>query len=320
MLDAMRFIQFTPLYQERVWGGHALAEKLNRELPAGRPIGESWEIVDRPEAQSVISNGPGKGLSLRGLLQQDSEAIMGPGWDAAKPFPILVKWLDCQERLSLQVHPPAQVAAELGGEPKTENWFVADCKKDAAILVGLKDGVSRNDFEQALHDEELEPLVQRIPTVPGLSMFVFSGRIHAIDAGNLILEIQQNSDTTYRVYDWGRLGLDGKPRQLHIKESLKSIDFEDFEPKPILPQEGDQALARSEVFNLDKRSLKKGESLALEKNEEPRLIGLVKGSLVDSEDAARIEHGRNVLLPYSESFTFTAEEDCLAVITSGFAQ
>lgn len=316
----MRFYKFKPIYQERVWGGRGLSEKLGRSLPEGGPIGESWEIVDRPEAQSVVDGGPATGKSIRALIEDDSAQVMGPDWDAQKHFPILVKWLDCQERLSLQVHPPANVAPELGGEPKTENWFVAECEADAALLVGLKSGVTQDQFETALRNNELEPLVQRIPTKQGMSMFVPSGRIHAIDGGNLILEIQQNSDTTYRVYDWGRIGLDGKPRQIHIEESLKSINFKDFEPKPILPKSGNQQLAESSEFNLEKREIAAGQALSFSAGEEPRLISVVSGRLIDSADGAPVEKADNVLLPYATDFSFTTEADTVVIITSGFAK
>src|SRR3569832_796582 len=132
MRDLLRFL---PLYQERVWGGRALEAALGRTLPAGDPIGESWEIVDRTEAQSFVAGGPHAGQSLRSLLAKFSPEIMGPAWPAWNPFPILVKWLDCRERLSLQVHPPAEVAPGLGGEPKTENWYIAHTAPGAELIV-----------------------------------------------------------------------------------------------------------------------------------------------------------------------------------------
>jgi mannose-6-phosphate isomerase len=170
-----------------------LDEKCGRDLPPGQVIGESWEIVDRREAQSVHA---GSGKTLRALLEQQSAEIMGPDYDASRPFPILLKWLDCSQRLSLQVHPPSEVAVELGSEPKTECWYIVDATPDAALIVGLKSGTCRQQFEQAIADEALEPLLHRIPVRSDESMLLESGRLHAIDAGNLILEIQQNSDTT----------------------------------------------------------------------------------------------------------------------------
>jgi mannose-6-phosphate isomerase len=159
-------------------------------------IGESWDLVDRPEANSVLAGGGG---TLGDLRRTAPELLMGPDWPAEKPFPILVKWLDCQDRLSLQVHPPADMAPELGGQPKTENWFIAETAAGAALLAGLKPGVDKESFRRALQEGELEDLVCRIPVKQGDSLFVQSGRIHAIDGANLILEIQENSDTTYRV-------------------------------------------------------------------------------------------------------------------------
>jgi mannose-6-phosphate isomerase len=293
---------FKPLYQERVWGGRSLESALGRTLPAGRVIGESWEVVDRPEAQSVVARGPFAGASLRGLIDQHATEIMGPRWDARRPFPILVKWLDCQERLSLQVHPPTAVAAQLGGEPKTENWYVAAAAPGAGLMVGLRRGATREAFARALQDNTLEPLCHRFPVAAGDSILVRSGQIHAIDGGNLILEIQQNSDTTYRVYDWGRVGLDGKPRQLHVEQSLRCIDWGDFEPSPLRAPRGDVVLAACPEFRI--RHVERagaGEIAAPAAAGEARLVHVVSGSVeVDSGDSAPAEtftRGDNVLLP-----------------------
>ncbi|GHC04465.1 type I phosphomannose isomerase catalytic subunit [Cerasicoccus arenae] len=315
----MRFISFKPIYQQRVWGGRGLEAKLGRSLPDDQPYGESWEIVDRPEAQSVLHGAELSGLTLRAALEKHATELMGPDWNSQTPFPILVKWLDCQERLSLQVHPPADIAPSLGGEPKTENWYVADSEPSAGLIVGLKKGATREEFERRLADGSLEECVHRMKVSPGESMFVRSGRIHAIDGGNLILEIQQNSDTTYRVYDWGRVGLDGQPRQLHVEESLQCINFEDFEPETIKPAPGEQTLVESEIFNLTKRELRAGERLEFSANEQPRLLSVVQGSVRDLEDGAKVPTGANVLLPYESAFTFVAAKDSVVLITDGFA-
>ncbi|MGH7946401.1 MAG: type I phosphomannose isomerase catalytic subunit, partial [Opitutaceae bacterium] len=217
-------LRFQPLYQKRVWGGRALESALGRFLPADVPIGESWEVVDRTEVQSVVSAGSLNGQTFRQVLAEHGDDVMGPGWPGPKPFPILIKWLDCRDRLSLQVHPPARIAAELKGEPKTENWYIAHTEPGAQLIVGLKRGVTRDQFERAIVSNTVEHCVHRFCVAAGDSILVHSGQVHAIDAGNLILEIQQNSDTTYRVYDWGRAGLDGLPRELHIEQSLRSID------------------------------------------------------------------------------------------------
>ena len=309
----MKYFIFDPIYQERVWGGTGFSKHLNRELPEGKVIGESWEIVDRPEAQSTTA----EGQTIRELIASDPEGIMGAGWPPDKPFPILVKWLDCQEKLSLQVHPPASVAPELNGEPKTENWYIAHAEPHATLMAGLKEGVTREDFEAGLQDNQLEPLVHTMNVTAGESIFIPSGRIHAIGGGNLILEIQQNSDTTYRVYDWGRVGLDGKPRELHIEESLKSTDFDDFEPQTLKPVSGNQILAESTVFNLNKIDLQAGDFLCFEAGE-PRILSLVSGKLKEA-DGGILTPGTNALLPARETFDFLAVETCELLLTQDFA-
>lgn len=308
----MKAILFQPVYQERVWGGRNLEQKLGRTLPEDKVIGESWEIVDRPEAQSTT----GDGSSIRELIEADPEAIMGTGWPADRPFPILVKWLDCREKLSLQVHPPASIASALGGEPKTENWYIAEAEPHATLMAGLKNGVSKEDFESALKEGALEPLVHSFPVQAGESIFIPSGRLHAIGGGNLILEIQQNSDTTYRVYDWGRVGLDGQPRQLHIEESLKSTNFDDFEPGTIKPTGGSQKLAESDVFNLRKEVLKKGDTLSFPGGS-PSILSMLSGALADS-GGTTLERGDNALLPASSTFEFTATVASELLVTSDF--
>ncbi|MDP0500325.1 MAG: class I mannose-6-phosphate isomerase [Verrucomicrobiota bacterium JB022] len=314
----MNFLLFNPIYQERVWGSRRFETALGRNLPAG-VIGESWEIVDRPEANSEVASGAFSGQTLRQLIEEQPQDIMGPGWKAEQPFPILVKWLDCAERLSLQVHPPASVADELKGEPKTENWYVVATEGDSAVLAGLNPGVTREQFEDALKKDELEPLVCRLKTEPGDALFVPSGRLHAIDGGNLILEIQQNSDTTYRVYDWGRVGLDGKPRQLHVEQSMRSIDFNDFSPTLTKPQGKVTKLVQAKEFHLDRIELDGGDNLAFAAGDEPRIISVVSGRLHDETSEMALNAGDNALLPYAGKFSFVAEESAVVLITHRFA-
>ena len=313
----MKPIKFRPIYQERVWGGRALADKLNRDLPGSAPIGESWELVDRPEAQSIDI---ATGKTLRQLLTESPEALMGPGYDPDTPFPILVKWLDCSDRLSLQVHPPRDIADEFGGETKAECWYVADATEEAVLIVGLKEGVSREEFEKAIHDETLEPLLHPFPVEPGTSMMLNAGRLHAIDAGNLILEIQQNSDTTYRVYDWGRKGLDGKPRDLHVEQSLKSIDFNDYEPEPEPPfaDPGENLIAECPEFRIRQVNLRQGESLEFMANEQPRIVSIVAGRLIEPDSELHLEKAENILLPCAWGGTLTAESPARVLFTDRF--
>ncbi len=308
---------FQPIYQERVWGGRALESALSRVLPAGAPIGESWEIVDRPEAQSVVRAGKYAGLSLRALLTKHGAAVMGPAWPAEKTFPLLVKWLDCHERLSLQVHPPAAVAGELKGEPKTENWYIAHTGPGAQLIVGLKRGMTRAKFEQAVADQTVEACVHRFPVAAGDSILVHSGQVHAIDAGNLILEIQQNSDTTYRVYDWGRMGLDGQPRQMHLAQSLRSIDWHDFEPVPVRAAPTSGVIADCPEFSIRRVVLGAGERAHISGGEQPRLLSVVSGRVRCADTI--LERGENALLPFAAAFTLVAETTSIVLVTENFA-
>ena len=236
---------------ERVWGGRRLETVLGKNLPPGVPVGESWEVVDREDAQSVVHDGSLSGKTLHDLWTNHRESVFGaPYKDHPAPrFPILIKLLDARERLSVQVHPPAAVAPALQGEPKTEMWYFLDCLPGASVYAGLKKGVTREQFERAMESGEVESAVHQIPVHSGESIFIPSGRVHAIGEGCLIIEVQQNSDTTYRVFDWNRTGLDGKPRALHIQESMASIDFSDFEPTLDTPR--GETIAECEYFLVD---------------------------------------------------------------------
>ncbi len=314
---------FRPLYQARVWGGDGLAGAFGRELPPAQKIGESWEVVDRPREQSVVARGPYAGRSLRELMQTHAEALLGPGWNPDRPFPILVKWLDCQDRLSLQVHPPAELAPALGGEPKTEHWYIAQAEPHASLIVGLRRGVTRDAFERGLAGNTLEPLVHRMPVRAGDAMFVRSGRVHAIDAGNLILEIQQNSDTTYRVYDWGRVGDDGVPRALHVQESLRCIDFDDFEPDVLRPAGRDSVLADAPEFRIRREVRGPGERFGLARDAaEAQILSVVQGTVtVDTGgQAERYEAGDNVLLPADTDAGVTAASAATLLVTDRFSR
>jgi mannose-6-phosphate isomerase len=245
-------LTFEPFFMERMWGGRRLESEFGKKLPLQKRIGESWEIVDRPEAQSVVANGPLKGKTLHDLWTQHRKQIFGDATDAPR-FPLLLKLLDAHETLSLQVHPPGQFAGKLGGEPKTEFWYVAAAKPGAELLLGFRKPSARDRFEQALREGTAADYVHKIPVRPGDAAFLPAGRLHAVSAGNLLIEIQQNSDTTYRVFDWNRVDDKGKQRQLHIEQALRCIDFEDVAPKLVEPQ--GELLVRHKLFEVQKWTL-----------------------------------------------------------------
>jgi mannose-6-phosphate isomerase len=214
---------------ERIWGGRKLQSYFGRMLPGTNPIGESWELVDREDAQSIVSESKFRGVSLHEIWTNYRNEIFGEGYDFLR-FPILVKILDASDTLSLQVHPGQEGTFDALGEPKAEIWYIVAAEEQAGTYVGLKQDVRRSDFESAVQTGKVLDLLHWVPSQTDSYIFIPGGRLHAIGAGNVIFEIQQNSDTTYRVFDWNRLDVSGKPRQLHIEESLRFINFNDFEP------------------------------------------------------------------------------------------
>jgi len=246
-------LTFAPIFMERIWGGRRLADLFGKDLPANKRIGESWEIVDRPEAQSVVTNGPLKGKTLHELWSQHHREIFG-NVSASPRFPLLIKLLDAQDKLSLQVHPPEKIAPTLGGEPKTECWYVAAAEPNSELFVGFKQAISRDEFEGALRDGSAADHAHTIKVKAGDAMFLQAGRLHAIGAGNVLIEIQQNSDTTYRVFDWDRIdSTTGKARELHVDKALACIDFSDVAPD-LLKLNGD-LLTKNKLFEIQKWNL-----------------------------------------------------------------
>jgi mannose-6-phosphate isomerase len=243
---------FQPIFMERVWGGRRLESLYGKRLPPAVRIGESWEMVDRPEVQSVVHEGPFRGQTLHSLWKKHRKEIFGEAPEAPR-FPILAKLLDAQENLSLQVHPPAAIAEELGGEPKSEFWYIADAAPQAHIFAGLNKDSTRSAFVKAIKQGMPDRHAHQLSVAPGDAIFLPSGRLHAIGAGNLIVEIQQNSDTTYRVYDWERGEKGGTARKMHIAEALQCIDFSDRAPS-LLKREGELLVSNS-LFAIEKWGL-----------------------------------------------------------------
>lgn len=287
----MPAITFQPLYMQRIWGGRALETIYGRTLPLPDvPFGEAWEIVDREDAQSVVCGGEFAGMTLHDLWKRHRSEIFGENLPEFGRFPLLIKILDSADDLSIQVHPPASIAGQLGGEPKTEMWFIADAKPGAKLYVGLRKGATRESFERSIADGSVAEQVHAITPGKGDSIFIESGRLHAIGAGFLIHEIQQNSDTTYRVFDWNRTDANGNPRDLHVAESLACIDFGDIEPEMDTP-DGD-TLAVCPYFKTTLHDLAVGEVIPNPLPDRFSLITVVSGCLENTHGT-----GRTVLLP-----------------------
>jgi mannose-6-phosphate isomerase len=301
-------LMFKPIFQERIWGGRELEELYKKALPPGKKIGESWEISDRPGAESEIANGPLAGKTLHWLMSHHSREVMGDSAALNGRFPLLVKILDAREKLSLQVHPPADRARDTGGEPKTEMWFVTKADEGAELFVGLKRGVTRQNFARKVEEKTVADCFHRVRMNPGDAMFLPSGRVHAIGGGLVIFEIQQNSDTTYRVFDWNRVDEKGRPRELHVKQSLECINFEDFEPEPIRREPLEAETSKVHLRSLVEDTLFTVEAVDTRPDAvvdyrlaAPRVIGVVSGrvEVEHSEHPVILKPGDFCLLPAS---------------------
>lgn len=220
-------IRFAPVYKNYLWGGDRIARRFRPDLPPGI-YAESWEISARPEGMSVVEAGPLKGAMLADLVDRFGPALLGTAVTAGR-FPLLLKLIDARETLSVQVHPNDANAGATGGEPKSEMWYVLDADPGAELFLGFVPGVSPERLLDALRRDDVAPLLRRRAVRRGDAVYVPGGAVHAIGAGCLMLECQQSSNTTYRLYDWGRQGPDGKPRELHVEQGLRSIDWT-FEP------------------------------------------------------------------------------------------
>lgn len=219
-------IRFEPIYQDYVWGGGRIASKYHREVKQPR-VAESWEISDRDDGMSIVMNGAFRGKSLRALVHELGEGLLGQGQKGDR-FPLLLKIIDAKENLSIQVHPDEQTASSLNGEPKTEMWYMLD---EGSVLAGLKKGVSEKQFLDAIQSNSAEECLEKLELKRGEAVYIPGGRVHAICAGSLLYEVQQNSNTTYRLYDWGRTG-----RALHVKEGSAAIHWGDKGHAKVTPQ------------------------------------------------------------------------------------
>jgi mannose-6-phosphate isomerase len=226
-LSRIEPLQCHPVVQPRVWGGRVLQERFGKSLPDGALIGESWEVVDFGECQSQHT-AMGRKASLQQWVAEEGQALMGSVALDDGAFPIMVKLLDVRQTLSVQVHPDEAAAARLGATARAKNeaWMIIEASDDAHVFLGFKPGVERSHVEQALARTGLVELLVKRPVRVGDSVLVPAGTIHALGADLVAVEIQQLSDTTYRLYDWDRLGLDGAPRELHVPQAMACMRFQ----------------------------------------------------------------------------------------------
>lgn len=260
MPSALYPFRFTPVYKDYLWGGDKIIRLYHRGEQPG-VYAESWEVSDRTDGMSVVRNGPMSGRTLHELVQTLGADLLGRR-ARAPVFPLLIKLIDSRERLSVQVHPDDDTARRFGGEAKTEMWYVLDAEPGAGVFAGFKPGVGEKQLNDALRTKRFKEILTSVPVAKGDALFVPGGRVHAIDAGCLLLEVQQNSNTTYRIYDWDRVGADGRPRPLHLREAMRVIRWDDTAHAKVAPRRIEQAewgerweVLRSQYFFVQRISL-----------------------------------------------------------------
>lgn len=246
---------FSPILKEKIWGGNRLRELFNKE--ASGKIGESWELSAVEDNISVISNGVLKGTSLDALINTYTYQILGKKVfnTFGNKFPLLFKFIDATDDLSVQLHPDNALSMERHSSfGKTEMWYIMSAENNARLILGFKEHVTQQDFEKAVATNTIPDIIKEVPVKKGDSYFIAPGTVHAIGAGIVLAEIQQTSDITYRLYDWDRPDLDGKMRTLHIEESKQAINFNLEEPKLAThkEQQGVQLLKSTPYFETNK--------------------------------------------------------------------
>jgi mannose-6-phosphate isomerase len=308
-------LKFKPRYVEKIWGGRKLESVLNKPIPEGKSIGESWELFDFPPGvvdqsgqwvSSVVANGPLAGRTLHSLVEEYGAALHGQVCLLnGNQFPILIKFLDAREDLSLQVHPDEQYArCNPGCHLKTEAWYVMGHDPGAKLYRGLKPGVTKEQFRAGIADGSVMDQVKAVEVKAGQCFYLPSGTVHALGAGILVAEVQTPSDTTFRVFDFNRLEK-GKPRQLHVEEALACIDFSGREPEQRRSHTAGffttvTRLVSSDCFTLEKVRFVEGVQEKVP-YDQPVVWMMVEGEAEVSVDglaeAVRLSKGDTVLLP-----------------------
>lgn len=312
----MRFypLKFRPILKSRIWGGQKLRE-LGKQIAEGEKIGESWELADLPEDKSVISNGELAGQTLSSIIQKYPKEITGDE-NFTGTFPLLIKFLDAQDILSVQVHPDEQACERIGkGEPKTECWYIIAAEPGAVIYKGLKKGVTKEKLSKAIEEGDVAELLEEVAVEAGQCHFLPAGTAHSIGPGLLIAEIQTPSDTTYRVFDFNRVDDSGKARALHIEEALESIHFERGGEELLVTTIG--RLVDCEYFKVDKGHQAEGCELLLSAGEMKTMVFLSGcGTIIASgRKAVEFKGGDTLLVPYSYegAIRFTSDTEYLTV-------
>jgi mannose-6-phosphate isomerase len=298
-------LSFKPILRRLIWGGRRLGTVLHKSIGDESDYAESWELSDYHDQVSVIEEGSLAGATLRDLVQSRGDELLGKALGARDQFPLLVKFIDARQALSVQVHPDDATGKRLANDNgKTETWVILDTEPGSLIYAGLKQGVGRDEFGSAIVAGKAEHLLHSFEPSPGDCILIEAGTVHAIGAGVLLAEIQEMSDATFRIYDWGRTAPDGKPRQLHLSEAMESIDFDRGPVGPLSPVVEPIAgggtrerLSRSPYFVLERLTLVRP-ALVGSAERFTIVMGLKGTSIVQhAGNRVPLEFGQTLLIP-----------------------
>jgi mannose-6-phosphate isomerase len=314
-------LTFEEIYKERIWGGRNLEKVLGKKIPANVPIGESWELADLPLDKSVVSSGPMAGKNIAELVEIWGTKLLGEAKLDAGQFPLLIKILDANDILSVQVHPDYDAAAQMGGNvrAKYEGWYVVEADEDAYVYIGFKPDTTPDMVLDAIDRGTLASLLVKYPARKGDFFYLPGGTVHALGAGLLVAEIQTPSDTTFRLYDWKRVDAKtGKPRELHITQGMNCIRYEQEAEKPDGFDEKDsqsQLLAFGPTFTIVKSIRKQGQRLTVKTGQAAAWIVIEgKGTIRDAQVQVDLKPGRTLLIP-ADAKDVVAEfsEECICL-------
>ncbi len=259
----MSMLKLEPAFKDYIWGGTNLIEKYNK-VYEGEVLAESWELSCHKDGDSIIANGEHKGKSLRKYIEESGKEVLGENCQRFDDFPILIKFIDAKDNLSIQVHPKNDYALKNEKQyGKTEVWYVTDCKEGAFLYFGFNRDITKEEFEKRIKENTLLEVLNKVEVKKGDVLFIEAGTIHAIGKDIIIAEIQQNSNVTYRVYDYGRVDAQGNGRELHVEKALDVTNLsKQAEPKSVFPH-----IAKCDYFTVDKVEIK-GETFASEAKKE----------------------------------------------------
>ncbi len=320
----MSFLKLKAPCKDYIWGGNRLREEYGKTLDSDR-IAESWELSCHKDGRSVIQGGEYDGKTLSDYIAEKGKSVLGTNCDRFENFPVLIKLIDAKDNLSVQVHPSNDYALRVEGEyGKTEMWYIVDCDEGAELLYGFKHEISKDEFARRIADNTLLEVTNNVPVHKGDVFFIEAGTLHAIGKGILIAEIQQNSNTTYRIYDYGRVGKDGKPRELHVEKAKDVTRLAPAKPYPKsepVKKDGrtETLLASCEYFTVYEMDVESKTELCAGNESFLHLLALDGEFTVssDSDKGFDVKKGDSVFVPAGTgSFSLSnIKGDCRMIVT-----